>query len=113
MEITNDAKKVLYTLYKEYLKRRHDKISKDNAVSFPSASSIHADYFPKWILADVENCLRELDCCGFLSVQYGDNTVKYFALNDFAITALEAQKKEIFDNVVSFINNFLPILPNL
>lgn len=38
--LTKDAKTVLYELYKEYIVRRHNHISKSNAKDFVSSDSV-------------------------------------------------------------------------
>ena len=43
--LTKDAKTVLYELYKEYIVRRHNHISKSNAKDFISSDSIQENLF--------------------------------------------------------------------
>lgn len=110
MDLTNDAKKVLYELYKEYSARRKRNEPRRKAAHFQSASFIHSEFFRDWLLEDVEDCLRELGRNGFLNNQYADNTIHNCFLSDHAITVMEAQKKEVLSNVVDFVAKFIPIL---
>lgn len=106
--LTKDAKTVLYHMYKEYLIRRDNHISRRQAKNFGSASSIQASLFPDWCLEDVEDILRELDRNGFLDVFYADNTVYSCELSDSAIVKMENQKWETVFNVADFIATFIP-----
>lgn len=47
MVLTKDAKTVLFTLYKEYEKRKKNGTSKSKAKNFDSAKSIQENFFQK------------------------------------------------------------------
>lgn len=107
--LTKDSKTILYYLYKEYLARRKNNVSKIDAKSFGSASMIRDSMFPDWILEDVEESLRELGRNGFLNNLYADNTVCECLLTDSAIFTMENQKKNIFLSVADFVSKFIPL----
>lgn len=108
MRLTKDAKTILYTLYKEYEKRRKHGTSKAESRSFDSAQSIQKDFFPDMLLEDLEDSLRELGRNDFLDNLYADGTVYHCALSDFGISTMESQKKETLLSIADFISKFIP-----
>ena len=106
MHLSNDAKIMLFTLYKEYLDRRNHGFSKSFSKNFQSANFIHQNLFPDLLLEDVEDTLRELGRNNFLNNFYADNTIYYCTLSDDAIVAMEALPAEIFKSVKKFISTF-------
>ncbi len=108
MTLTKDAKTILFTLYKEYEKRKKSGTSKSKAKNFDSAKSIQENFFPKMLLEDVEDSLRELGRNGFLDNHYADNTVYFCSLSDSAIATMESQTKETLLNIADFISKFIP-----
>ena len=106
--MTKDAKTLLYHMYKEYLIRRENHVSKSKAKDFDCAETIHETLFSDWCLEDVTETLRELDQLGFVNNFYADNTVYYCELTNNAISVMENQKKENILNVLNFISNFIP-----
>lgn len=108
MVLTKDAKTVLFTLYKEYERRRKHGSSKSKAKNFDSAKSIQENFFPKMLLEDVEDSLRELGRNDFLDNFYADNTIYFCSLSDFAISTMESQAKETLLNIADFITKFIP-----
>lgn len=108
MVLTKDAKTVLFTLYKEYEKRKKSGTSKSKAKNFDSAKSIQENFFPKMLLEDVEDSLRELERNDFLDNFYADNTIYFCSLSDSAIAVMESQTKETLLNIADFIAKFIP-----
>ncbi len=108
MILTKDAKTVLFTLYKEYVNRKKSGTSKLKAKNFDSANSIQENFFPKMLLEDVEDSLRELERNDFLNNFYADNTIYFCSLSDSAIALMESQTKETLLNIADFIAKFIP-----
>lgn len=106
--LSKDAKTVLYTLYNEYLTRRKHGSSKSRAKNFVSAASIQENFFPSWLLEDVEETLRELGRNKFLNNLYADDTVYHCELSDSAIVVMENQKKETLLSIADFVSKFIP-----
>lgn len=48
--LTTDAKRMLYVLYQEYLKRRKSGLSKSQAKYFQNAQHVHDTFFPDQLL---------------------------------------------------------------
>ena len=106
--LSKDAKKMLYVIYKEYLSKRKNNISKSKSKIIGSALNIQQHLFKNWTLEDVEETMRELDRNKFLDYLYADNTIHFSKLTDYAIATMENQKKEIFLNITDFITKFIP-----
>ena len=106
--LTKDAKTVLYELYKEYIVRRHNHISKSNAKDFISSDSIQENFFPDCSIDDIVDALRELGQNGFLYNVYSGDTIYHCELTDYTISVMENQKKETFLTAVDFISKFIP-----
>ena len=106
--LSKDAKTVLYTLYKEYLSRRKQGISKSKAKNFDSAQHIHSTFFSDWSLENIEDTLRELGRNKFLNNYYADQTIYHCELSDHAIVTMENQKKETLLSIADFISKFIP-----
>ncbi len=108
MTLTKDAKSILYTLYKEYEKRRKRGTPRAQAKNFGSAQLIQKDFFPDILLEDIEDFLRELSRNDFLDNLYADGTVYNCALSDNAIAIIESQAKENLLSIADFISKFIP-----
>lgn len=106
--LTKEAKTVLYHMYKEYLVRRDNRVSRSKAKEFGSAENIQSLLFPDWELEDIVDALRELGRNGFVNNFNADNTVYTCNLADSAIVIMENQKKETLLSVVDFISKFIP-----
>lgn len=108
MMLTKDAKKILYKLYSEYRDRRNHGFSKSSSKNFGSAKTVQSDFFPEFLLEDVEDSLRELGRNNFLDNKYADNTVYICYLSDYAIATMENLPKETLASIGNFISNFIP-----
>ena len=108
MVLTKDAKKMLYELYKEYLRRRKADVPKLRSKNFKSAHSIQEELFPDMILEDVEETLRELSNYGLVVCKYASDTIYLCFLTDEAIAIMENQRKDTMLSVANFIAMFLP-----
>ncbi len=105
--LTKDAKTMLYELYQEYKVRRQNHLSKSDSRDFKDAKSVHENFFPDWLLEDVEDTMRELGRNNFLNNMYASDTIYHCELTDYAIYVMENQKKETFLSVADFISKFI------
>lgn len=106
--LTKEAKTVLYHMYKEYLVRRDNHVSRSKAKEFGSAENIQSLLFPDWELEDIVDTLRELGRNGFVKNFNADGSVLDCTLTDSAIVVMENQKKETLLSVIDFIAKFIP-----
>lgn len=95
----NDAKTILYKLYKEYSDRSKHGFTKSDSKDFNNAEDIQKKFFPELLLEDVEDSLRELGRNDFLNNLYADNTVYDCRLSDYAIATMENLPKENFNSI--------------
>lgn len=105
--LTKDAKTMLYELYQEYKVRRQNHLSKSDSRDFKDAKSVHENFFPDWLLEDVEDTMCELGRNNFLNNMYASDTIHCCELTDYAIYVMENQKKETFLSVADFISKFI------
>lgn len=106
--LTTDAKRMLYVLYQEYLRRRNNGVSKRQAKYFQNAQYIYESFFPNQLLEDVEDTLRELGRNKYLNNLYADDTVYSVQLSDIAIFKMENQTKDALLSIADFISKFIP-----
>lgn len=86
-------------------------ISKRESVQFGSAQDILNDLFPKMLLEDLEDSLKELGRNGFLNNFYADNTVYNCTLTDYAIVTIEKLPKDDLKTISKFISAFIKFIP--
>ncbi len=108
MQLTKDAKSILFTLYKEYVDRRKHGFSRTFSKNFESSKSVHEKYFPNLIFEDVDGTLWELSDNNFIDGFSADGYMYTCCLSDYAISTLESQPKEIFLSIAEFISKFIP-----
>jgi len=108
MQLTSDAKKVLFVLYKEYKARRKQGLSRERSKRFDTAATVKENLFPDTSVVDLEDYLRELDRNDFTNNSYGSNTIIMFGLTDEGIAILENYPKDVFISVTDFIAKFIP-----
>ncbi|WP_283683424.1 hypothetical protein [Parablautia sp. Marseille-Q6255] len=101
VKMTNEAATVLHALYSQFLSRRKVGQSKNVACHFGSVQAIHDDLCPQLPIDDVDSAMRELDCCGYLINDYGDQTICLCALTNEAIIDCQNLTKDRFGNIVN------------
>lgn len=109
MNLTNDAKKLLYLMYKEYRRRRKDGMERDNALFFDSSDAVHELLLPDESSKDTLSYLGELKRAGYVSGLNADNIIYGgLRLTYEAVTAIEQRPGEVLESVASFLANFIP-----
>ena len=108
MQLTKDAKSILYTLYKEYVDRRKHGFPKSFSKNFDSSKFVHENYFSDLAFEDVDESLWELSDNNFIDGFSADGYMYTCCLSDYAISTLESQPKEIFLSIAEFISKFIP-----
>lgn len=110
VELTKDSDALISALYKEYLQKRKDGISKGEAKIFGGADHIHQNIVPKWEFGDVEETLWELSRAGLLNCMPADNTVWMATLTDSGIIYMESKFKNGLSEVLDYIEQIKSIL---
>ena len=104
MQLTNDAEKMLCSLYKVYLNRRKDGFTKAESREFEE-SYFHANEpFSKMDIDDVYDTMQELYRHGYLFMDITGNC----ELTTEAVARLESRFKNGLVDVLSFLAQLIP-----
>ncbi|MGK0551938.1 hypothetical protein ACSFB8_07600 [Enterococcus faecalis] len=103
-ELTEESKFVLETLYKEYLDKINNGISKSEAKKMNSGQAIHDDFFSYMLYDDLVDSCRELDQQEFLNIMWGSNKPFRVFLTNKAIVEMENKfsndMKKVLDSIL-------------
>lgn len=115
-ELTNDAKFLLSSMYAEYLNRRKEEISKEEARNFQGIDSIKKDIMPEWSETDILDTCFELKRRGYINGIAGNDTLFLVSLTTEAIAALEIEfkeptLKERIESVLDFAAKIKAVIP--
>lgn len=110
IELTKDSDALISALYKDYLQKRKDGISKGRAKFLGSAEQIHQNIVPKWVFEDVEETLWELSRAGLLDCIPADNTVYMAIMADAGIIYMESRFKDGLLEVLDYLEQIKSIL---
>ena len=112
--LTKDAKYLISSMYKEYLSRRKNNISKKEAVFFDSVNEIHNNLMPEWTFEDTLFTCEELKKHNLISgIGYGSEEILQINLSTEAISLLEITFKDKTESVLEFmakIKNAIPFV---
>jgi len=108
--LTKDSDALICALYKEYLQKRRDGISKREAKYLGGAKHIQQALVPKWPLGDVEETCWELERKGFLMCQPANNTIYMSVLGDDGIIYMENRFKNGLSEVLAYLEKVKSIL---
>ena len=115
-ELTNDAKYLLSSMYAQYLDRRKDKVSKEQARNFQDIDFIKENIMPEWSKEDVLDTCFELQRHKYISAVAGNDTLFFICLTTEAVAALELKfkeptHKERIENVLDFAAKIKAAIP--
>lgn len=105
--MTKDSEKLLCLMYKHYLSRIKDGISKAGAKSFGGLGVICA-LVPNEKSENVLETCRELGRSGMLRNTYASNTIYRSIITDEAIEFMENRLKNGLKDISSFLSQFIP-----
>ncbi|ASX21864.1 hypothetical protein [Lactiplantibacillus plantarum] len=109
--LTNDAKFLIASMYKEYLDRRMTGIEKRQARSFDSVAEINSKIMPQWNEADVLDTCFELRDKGLITGSPANMTLAYINMTTDSVAALEVSFKDRLDKVIDFISKIKNAIP--
>ncbi|WP_407372360.1 hypothetical protein [Carnobacterium sp.] len=109
--LTNDAKYLLSSLYKEYVLRRKNDQTKAQSVKFIDVEEIHKNYMSEWKIEDVEYTCAELKKNDFISGRYLSNKLQYITLTTYAISQLEETFSDKVNNILTFMEKIKNAIP--
>lgn len=104
MDLTKDADEMICVLYREYIERREQGLSKSDAKGFAHPELLQQALFPEWYLEDISDTLHELHKVEFIHL-YVDYS---FRLEDAAIIYMEGRFGRKLDKILSYISSLRP-----
>lgn len=104
MDLTKDADEMLCVLYREYIERREQGMSKSSAKGFAHPELLQQALFPEWYLEDISDTLSELHKAGYIHL-YVESS---FRLEDAAIVYMEGRFGRNLDKILSYISVLRP-----
>ena len=104
INLTKDAKNMLYSLYQAYKCRIKNCVPMKAAKEFMSLEKIQADLFPTWPIDDILDTILELQNAGL-----GRHYIRQgIILSENAIAYMENRFKSEALGVVDMISKFIP-----
>lgn len=107
MELSKDSKKLLFLLYKEYVKKRKHGSTKSEAMFFGDARQIRDTFLQDEEIEDVCSYIYELRQNDFMLYSPYDNFLYNCRLTNTAIVTLEKYPADIFKSIAAFIKGFI------
>lgn len=101
-DLTKAQKKVIVSLYKNYLDRKSS-MSDDQARRYPNVAYLHENYFSDIGSDDLFSICCALHRKGYITCSYYDNTAYLIALTDKTVICMEQR----FLNSSKALLNFL------
>ena len=102
-EISKDADKLICCVYKTYLERRKDGMSKEDAKQFYEGFHTSDEKLSKWIRDDISETLLELQRAKYIRLDLSEN----FRLTDSLIIYMEQRFKNGLLDVVDLVSKFI------
>lgn len=108
--MTNEARAVLLSLYKDYKEKRDQEIPRNKAKRLEGYSELNERLFPKIDPETFVDILRELGKNDFLHIQYAENVpwIMYFT-NE----AIEEMENVLFKDILSGLATLKAVIPFL
>jgi hypothetical protein len=110
-DLTNDAKFLITTMYKQYVELRKNKVDKVKATNFGNEFDIKNDLMPEWSTADVHETLAELYKNKFITAIIGDNQFTFINISTKAISQLEVSFGDKATAVIDYIAKIKSAIP--
>lgn len=110
IKLTKDSDRLICEIYKKYLEKIAENISKSEAKKLGSSKEIHSEIMPEWFFSDVDEICRELGRAGLLNCFYADNIVYSASISDVGIIYMENRFKNGIKDVVNFLSNFTSLI---
>lgn len=111
LNLTNDAKFLVSTMYKSYVERRNDKQDKQRARYFGDIHEIHDGIMPEWSINDVFDTCRELREKGMLSALAASDTYIDIELTTDAVAIMESEFKDKINSVIDYAVKIKSLIP--
>ena len=112
-QLTKEADYLISLLYKSYLEKRKNGISKFQSKHTGSSSEILDNILPKWEFDDVDETCRELCRANMLQGQFASDVMVDSFLTDNAIIYMENRFKNGLNSVIEHISKIKSAIPFL
>ena len=103
LELSHDAQKLLYSMYRCYLERRKNGIPRSTARILGSSHTIQEECAPAMDLEDIDDLCRALAHEGLLHCHFSDNRISECLLSEHGIAYLDSRFKRGLDEVLEII----------
>ncbi len=111
INLTKDADELICVLYKSYLERRKDGLSKSNAKKFGGYAEIQSKLMPKHSAEDVNETCCELSRAKMVDCFFADDVVQHLWLTDASVIYMESRFKDRIDSVLDYLVKIRSIMP--
>lgn len=111
VQLTKEADALLCLLYKSYLEKRENGLSKAHAKHFGSSLDIQASLVTKMSPEDTDETCWELGRLGMLNIQEADDIAYFNILTDQAIIYMENRFKGKVSEVLDYLGKIKGIIP--
>ena len=110
--MTNDAKKVLFGLYKEYFDKISHGFTRKDSKYFGSSTDIQQEFFPEMYPEDIEDILFELSSLGLVDNIEASGSIYSCSLSSKGISVFEDLPKNSLKTFISFAFEIVKLVPN-
>lgn len=109
--LSNDSKYLLLILYKMYIERRKDGVSKAKSRLFEDVPYIHINLIPQWSEDDILDTVNELVRQKFLTAIYGSNTAFEIEISTTGISKMEHRFRDSVNSVIDALTKIKEFIP--
>lgn len=109
--LTNDAKYLLASMYKTYIKKRKAGSLKKDATHFGHLDDLNRDIMNEWQREDVKSTCFELRKQGLITGTPASDTILHIHISTEAIAVMESRFKDNFDTVLDYATKIKSLIP--
>ncbi|MDF8366203.1 hypothetical protein G9406_01065 [Weissella paramesenteroides] len=110
-DLTNNAKFLIATMYKQYVELRKNNVDKVKAANFGDESNIKNNLMPEWSISDVHETLAELHQAEFITTIPEDSQFSFIKISTKAISRLEVSFGDKVTAVIDYIAKIKSAIP--
>ncbi|MGO2565850.1 MAG: hypothetical protein ACTH8E_08675 [Brochothrix thermosphacta] len=109
--LTNDAKYLLASMYKIYIKKRKAGSLKKDAISFGNSDEVHQHVMSEWQKEDVKSTCLELRKQGLITGTPASDAVFHIRISTEAIAIMESKFKDNVDLILDYAVKVKSLIP--
>lgn len=111
VRLSRDADALICLLYKNFLDKRGQGVSKGKAMMFGSSEDIHRNLTPKLSLQDTGSTCLELHKAELLNCFSADSVAYFVQLTDNGIVYMENRFKDGLKSVLDYLGSIKGAIP--